>query len=356
MKNKFIPLLPLMLISSCSNPQKQILPKNEKVVAAYTYHTGDVLPNPQYFNRIHYSYAWPDSSLTGLIIPNPERVGQLVSLKNEHPELLVTLSLGGKAGELSQIMRDDSLRTLFVADCVAGINRLGFDGIDLDWEAPGRGEGCLPVEQDTENYVKMIRELRETLDKDKIITMATSPTGWGVDFEKMTPLIDNYNIMTYDMGIPPYHHSALYRSDKVDWRCIADAVETYTSAGVPRDKIIIGVPFYGRGNGKGKDSISTTVYPEFTDYRLIRNNESTEFRWDSIACVPYITDNAGNMILTYDNQQSLAIKCRYITDNNLGGVMCWKYEADNDAGDLRNVLARHILPHRFAGKEKDTQY
>ena len=45
-----------------------------------------------------------------------------------------------------------------------------------------------------------------------------------------------------------------------------------------------------------------------------------EERWDSIACVPYIVDSLGTLIVGYENPKSLKIKCDYIRKRSQGGV------------------------------------
>ncbi len=340
-KTHFLSILAILSATGCATTTHNQEPVSEKIVAAYTYYKDAPLPDPHYFNRVHYSYASVDSvNYTDIVVPNIPRLKSIVALKESHPEFKVTLSLGGLPGILSQMTRNDSLRADCVKNCVATIDSLGLDGIDVDWEAPGRGAGCLSVEEDTGNYALFLSQLREALGDEKLITIATSPSGYGVDFEKMIPVIDNFNIMTYDMGTPPYHHSAIHRSDLVEWKCIDDALNTYTSSGTPLEKIVIGVPFYGRGIEGGR-------FDNFVNYADFITEENVTVAWDLIAAVPYVIDSLGNMIFSFDNPESLAIKCDYILDNNLGGVMTWKYEADTSDGVLRDVLAKKFLPHRF---------
>ena len=113
----------------------------------------------------------------------------------------------------------------------------------------------------------------------------------------------------------------------------SEAVEKHIAAGVPKDKIVVGIPFYGRGG---------SVLPSFVNYRDIPNQQGVEC-WDDAAEVPYLADENGTLILGYDNPRSIAIKCKYIIDNGLRGGMYWDYSGDNDRGDLRNTMRDCLL-------------
>ena len=64
---------------------------------------------------------------------------------------------------------------------------------------------------------------------------------------------------------------------------------------------------------------------------------------DTIAGVPYIVDKEGKMILTYDDPESLTLKCRYAREKNLGGVMYWRFETDDDSLSLSRAVHTAML-------------
>ena len=50
--------------------------------------------------------------------------------------------------------------------------------------------------------------------------------------------------------------------------------------------------------------------------------------WDSIASVPYLYNAEKKIFVSYEDPESLALKCKYVLDHKLGGVMFWDYSGD----------------------------
>lgn len=71
--------------------------------------------------------------------------------------------------------------------------------------------------------------------------------------------------MAYDMASAPKHHSALYPSGHSGDITSDGAVTAHLKAGVPPSKLVMGMPFYGRG-GDG--------YPSFQDYNKVGNTDT----------------------------------------------------------------------------------
>lgn len=146
--------------------------------------------------------------------------------------------------------------------------------------------------------------------------------------------MDFINIMAYDLNRPPYHHSALFRSELSGDMTADEGVRAHIESGVPADKIVLGVPFYGHGK-KGE-------YPDFINYRNIDEYDGLKMVYDEKACVPYMVNEDGEYVITFESPQSLRIKCDYINANGLGGIMFWDYSGDTDKSDLLKVLKKHI--------------
>ena len=59
--------------------------------------------------------------------------------------------------------------------------------------------------------------------------------------------------------------------------------------------------------------------------------------WDAAAKAPYLYNAEKKILVSYEDEESLAVKCDYILSNRLGGVMFWEY-----SGDPKGVLLRTI--------------
>lgn len=325
----------LTLFPLCSVGSQPTLLTNlpeEKVIVAYVTSWSDVIPDPSHFTVLNYAFGHVNETFDGLRIDNPERLREMVKLKENKPDLKVLLSVGGwGSGRFSEMAASDSLRKTFAKNCSKVIEQYQLDGIDIDWEYPTIDwAGISSSDNDTENFTLLMKDLREAISDGKLLTLASSSTARYIDFKSVVPVVDFVNIMTYDMSDGEAHHSPLYSSSITSEMTTDKSVKLHRSAGVPDEKIVLGMPFYGRGNENGH-----TFYRDFKD---IKPEVGQHEEWDSIAKSPYIADSDGNFILGYDNPRSIKIKCNYILENNLRGAMYWDYNGDDSIKSLSSTI------------------
>ena len=316
--------------------------RESKVVVAYVTSWSEVMPDPQYMTHINYAFGHVNESFNGVKIDNEERLRQIVDLRKQKPELKVLLSIGGwGSGRFSEMAANDEYRRAFAADCDRVVKEFALDGIDIDWEYPTSSMANISSSpDDTENFTLLMQDIRAAIGNEKELTLATVASARYIDFKAILPSVDFVNIMAYDMASAPKYHSALYPSGHSGDITSDGAVTAHLKAGVPPSKLVMGMPFYGRG-GDG--------YPSFQDYNKVGNTDTqyTE-KWDEVAQVPYLADKNDTLVFGFENPRSLAIKCQYILDKDLLGGMYWDYSGDNEQGDLRRTVAENLLgkPHK----------
>jgi len=317
----------------------------------------------------------------------------LQQLKAKNPTLKTLLSIGGwsinscddqpNAGNphpygpytchlFSQMAADPQGRQQFIQSAIAYAHQYGFDGIDIDWEYPGyRGRGG--SEADFENFLQLIQEFRTRAGPNFLLTWAAPAivsTGGATDSPHNDPTtyfqwvaqcaqsFDWLNVMSYDF------HGAFDDPVKVGTGVnapllqdstpngplsIKNTVEAYLHAGIPQDKIVLGLPTYGRSftvsspltatdhgygkpfRGAGPAGPATQVPGVLAYYEILAQLASgglTE-AWDETTLTPYAYNSATGVWVSYDNAQSLAYKVSYLCAQELGGAMVWAI--DNDA-------------------------
>lgn len=318
------------MLSGCAEKA----PQKEYVIIAYVTSWKDVPVDPTVMTHINYAFGHVNDTFDGVRIDNPDRLRNIVALKTVNSDLKVMLSVGGwGSGRFSEMASDDQRRLSFAQDCLKAVEEFGLDGIDIDWEYPtSDAAGISASPDDRENFNLLMRDLRAVLGEDHLLTLASSAYAEYIDFWACEKYLDFVNIMTYDMANAPYHHAALYASENTKG-CCDGAVKAHIEAGVPIEKLVLGVPFYGRGG---------TAMPRFVDYRHIEAGEEYVEMWDEVAQAPYLADKDGNLVLGYDTPKSLTLKCDYIKENGLLGVMYWEYAGDTPEGELSNVLAKEL--------------
>ena len=325
------------LLASCQPQQEQ--PK--KIVAAYVTSEGESLPDPSVLTHINYAFGHVDSTFDKVRIAREERLREISALKSQYPDLKVSLSIGGwGSGNFSEMAADEQKRLSFAKDCKRIVDEYNLDGIDIDWEYPtsdAAGISCSP--DDKANYTLLMRDIREAIGPDKLLTLASSYTARYIDFRAIDPYIDFVNIMAYDMGKPPYHNAALYPSEMTrKGASCEESLAAHIAAGVPTEKIVLGIPFYGHG--------ADSILPYYVDYKNIDMIKDYTACWDSIAQVPYATDSTGQMVCTYEDARSIALKCDFIHEQGLLGVMYWEYNSDNAEGTLRKATFDGMMKNK----------
>ena len=305
-------------------------PQNSKALVAYVTSWTQTIPDPTVMTHLNYAFGHVTENFCGVGIDHPERLRQMVALKKQAPQLKVLLSIGGwGSGRFSEMAASDSLRQAFARDALRVAEEYGLDGIDIDWEYPTQSSaGISSSREDTRNFTLLMRDLRQQLGPERLLTIATVASGEYIDFHSCVQYLDMVNVMAYDMASAPKHHSALYPSDISGWMTTSQAVEAHLKAGVPREKLVMGMPLYGRGL-RGYDANPAA-------------SSGTTEHWHEQAMVPYLTDANGQMVMGHENERSIGIKCQYIMDHGLCGGIYWEY-GDDKQKPLRDVVCNILM-------------
>ncbi len=313
----------------------------------------------------HLCYAFAGVDGQGLVqLENPKEdlasFAGFRALREEFPHLMTLLSVGGWDGSrnFSLAARDEEHRRAFAQSAAALMEEQGFDGLDLDWEFPVAGgkEGTLHHPEDGENYVRLLRAVRDELDargelagRRYLLTAAVSP---GESFLQNVPLqelsgpVDYLFLMGYDQNGPWSSRTGMNAPLAAgDGSGIGAAVEAYLSAGVPPEKLVLGVPFYGyfyrlEGTGPGQVGMEFSS-AESVGYDAIASRflGTGERGFDLMGQVPWIS--GPGWFLSYDDPSSIAAKGRYAREKGLGGAGAWELSQDRE-GRLLGALRTGI--------------
>jgi chitinase len=283
---------------------------------------------------------------------------QITVLKQKQPHLKFILSVGGwtDSGPFYEMAATDPSRQTFAQSCADFLKTYPqFDGIDIDWEHAVIG-GLQPGQpRDAHNYVLLLAALRRAIGAGRLLTVAVPASPRGIEpleYAAMAPLLDWASVMTYDFhsgGTRAGFNSALYNHDDPSnpRLNVHDAVQAILTKGVPQNKLVAGLPFYGRGwNGVESSSAWTagTGRIQVGGYtaivRSFLNAPGFVRNWDDVAKVPWLYNASTKEWITYEDPQSIRIKGEYIAAQKLRGAMFW--ELSNDDGTLLEALRRGL--------------
>jgi len=176
------------------------------------------------------------------------------------------ISFGGwtdsTSGDRSFILRGaiSTGREQFSRNVVDFIIQHDLDGLDIDWEYPGAKDidGIVPDASDGENYLETLKLIRSMLPSGKTLAIATPASFWylqGFPIAEMATYLDYIVYMTYDLHGQwdwgkKYGQISCPTGDcllsHVNYTETENALSMITKAGVPSNKIIVGVTSYGR--------------------------------------------------------------------------------------------------------------
>jgi chitinase len=279
---------------------------------------------------------------------------QITVLKKSHPHLKFIMSVGGwtDSGPFYEMAATEPSRQAFADSCAAFLKTYPqFDGVDIDWEHPVAG-GLQPgLPRDADNYVLLLAALRRAIGPDKLLTVAVGAGPRAIDpldHARMAASLDWINVMTYDFhsgGSRAGFNAALYNHDDPSnpRLNLHDAVQAILAKGVPRGKLVAGVPFYGRG-WRGVESSDVwspgTGTLQVGGYQIIAETflkmpGYTRY-WDDVAKVPWLYNAERKEWITYEDPQSMRLKGEYVARQTLAGAMFWELSHDN--GQLLDAL------------------
>ena len=321
----------------------------KRILAYYLYkdhtqtpkYSAERIPYKQLTHLIHVAVE-VNAVGDGSIVISPDALEPKLISKAHAAKVHVLVCVQGPANAFSKIAADAGARDRFATSMKEFVTTNRYDGVDIDWEVPST-----PAEVASD--VALMQSLRDALPAPQyLLSMATpsEPGHWGnYDFAKLTPIVDFFNVMTYDFHGPWTKHtgfnSPLFPNGKDPEHdgSIEESVDLYLNQlGVPADKINLGTAFYGYEFPSSQlfaacDCEKTTHYRNYGSEvkQRLSTGEWTK-HVDSISMAPYLTHDTGVPgFITYDDPQSTARKVIYaLKVRELGGVFMWELSEDFD--------------------------
>ncbi|XP_053686951.1 acidic mammalian chitinase-like [Sabethes cyaneus] len=295
--------------------------------------------------------SWLDISL--------ENIRQFNELKNVNPNLKTLAAIAEYGGGIfSRVAASPELRWQFAESARDFCFEHGFDGVDVDWEFPGKHGGD-PI-NDKANFVHMLAALRQVFSASGLILTAAVGAAKSIaevsyDIPEISQHLDYINLMTYDYNgawdAYTGHNAPLFSgpSEKTDFQRtlnVNHSVMYWLSEGAPPNKLVLGIPLYGRtftlqdaenywlrdaATGPGiagpyTDAAGTMAYFEicpFSTKRWVRHWEDNQ---------KIVFGVTGDQWIGYDDVETTWIKCDYAQQHGLAGIMVWSIEKDDFHG------------------------
>ncbi|KAI0319002.1 chitinase [Amylostereum chailletii] len=353
----------------------------------------------QKYNHMTYAFAvtTPDVNTLSLGASDASLLPQFVEQAHDN-NVTALLSVGGWSGSVyySSNVATAENRTAFVKAVTQLATNYSVDGLDFDWEYPnaaGSGNNIMSP-NDTANFLAFLQELRnDSVGSRLMLTAPASITPWNdasqqpsTDLSAFANVLDYIAIMNYDIwgswstsagpNAPLDDACALPTYQKGS---AMGAVNKWHAAGIPLEKLVLGVPSYGhsftvepadafvdgQGNLTAYPKFNSTIFPHgdkwdgsdgsnptgavnfwgmFDNGYLtldvngtitVANNIASIF--DNCSQTPFLYDSSSHVFVSYDDPMSFAAKGAMIKSMGLRGFAVWE-----TAGDYNNKLVDSI--------------
>lgn len=249
--------------------------------------------------HLNIAFINPDSSGN---FPNYPTLSHIINAaQDKKVKVLASIAGGGSHPYYKNLLQANN-RRIFIDNLVEMMDQYGFDGIDVDLEGNDIDN----------NYGDFIKELSNRLKKKKKLMTAAIATAYKDQLpDKALRRFDFLNIMSYDQTGPwrptdPGNHSpySMAAGDLHYWNSVRH---------LPKEKLILGLPFYGYGFGAADIPVLSL------DYKSIRS------------LYPEVTSDTilfpGNVTMYFNNMATI-IKKTELAKKEAGGVMIWQLLGD----------------------------
>ena len=227
-------------------------------------------------------------------------------------------------------------------------------------EYPVEGGVTQGLPEDTRNFTAMVAEFRRQLDavRPGLLLTAALPAEAerykNFELKKISRTMNELSIMAYDLHwnsepitnlhSPLFHDLADPSKPPMDTHFGDYAVQGFLQAGVPARKIVLGVPFYGKGWTGVKDTNHGLYQPatgpakDWGGYKMLKALPDADRQYYEAPATCSVW--SGENFWSYDCPEALHRKMDYIRSHHLGGVMFWELSQDTDDGELLHALTK----------------
>jgi GH18 family chitinase len=298
-----------------------------------------------------------------------------------NPGMKIIISVGGWSWSTyySNVAYTAAARLCFAQSAADFVSTNQFDGIDINWEFPTSesGPGTIFRPEDKQNFTLLMQEIKTALEAKGAVTgkhyeIMISTAGFKKRIDEIEPLnlanlVDYILVMSYEyrnQGMAVTGHNGQLYANPAD--TIGDVppvnlateanvnhgLQTYIGYGVPRAKIIMGIPFFGRGYD-GASTTNNGLFQPFTriprgswdntgvfSYTDIMAKSGTIY-WDNISKASWYFN--GSLFISFESTAAIAAKAAYVKANSLGGMMYWDFASD-PSNTLAAAIYNDLLP------------
>jgi len=318
----------LFLAIGCSSSKEDTTTDSRPSKIVFGYLQTQQLPDYQIpWNKLtHLSMAFGRVSTEGALQAEGLKPFTAIYKEGQKKGVKVLMSVGGGSSKtMSDVLQNDVYRKRLKDELIAAVKEMELDGLDIDYEEWTAGPGGTAGEVDEKKAIALeifYKELREALPEGKLLTAAVSAgypewnNGWGnynVFRNSMFQYLDLVNVMVYDF-------TGKWKTSQIaqhaSWEHFVSAAKQWEVVRqVPKEKIILGVPFYG----------VRFIHPDSSEGATHINYKDILTEWPESN--PSMKDQID--LTFYNGLPTMKAKAGFVKENGYGGIMIWAISQDS---------------------------
>ncbi len=218
--------------------------------------------------------------------------------------------------DYTQLFGRTSTRTKLVNSLISEAVRNDIDGINLDFEGLPSDAGG--------GYLQFIKELAIAChEKDLIFSIDNYvPSAWTQHYHRaeQAKIADYFVILAYDE-----HYAGSDAGSTASLPFIKKGIDDTIAAGVPKDMIVVGMPFYSR-IWRGEDTSVTSETMNMAAMHDAKKRYKDFMVWDDESGQNYIEIELEGVLnrIWVEDVASIEAKLDLILKYKPAGISCWK--------------------------------
>ncbi|RWA12354.1 hypothetical protein EKO27_g2735 [Xylaria grammica] len=259
---------------------------------------------------------------------------------------------GPTRNTFSNLARTSQGRATFIASLASFLEEYGFQGVDIDWEYPGAPDRG-GIQEDTDNYVSLVKELRDRLGTRFGISIAIPTSYWYLRWFKpkqMEPYVDWFGVMTYDLH-GPWDEAVRQIGRVILGHTNIPEIANWTLPlyydGVSPAKLNMGLAYYARGYtatdancntigcnwaGESRPAACTNFagVMSLQEVERLMKEEGVQSRLLAREMMKELT--FGDQWIGYDDLETIRMKKEWASRRCFGGTMIWSVDMYSGSG------------------------
>ncbi len=293
----------------------------------------DYSVSPSTGNNTNSSYAWLTSNAVTTAKANGCKIHICATLFSGH----------------STFWASSAAKTTFINNIISDLNARGGNGVNIDFEGMGASD-----KTPFTNFIIQLKTALQSANPNYELSIALYAVDWSTVFDipALVPYVDNFIIMGYD-----YYWSGssqagptdpLYNFQTSYNYTLSKSVTYYLSKGVPLNKLLLGLPYYGREWETTSNTIPSSTtgnYSGSRTYTYVKTNSTGYYAsankyWDQNSFTPvYIFQVAGNWRQCWiDDDYSMRRRFDFVNQRGIGGIGIWALGYDDGYTDFWQAI------------------